>query len=71
MCCWLEDSSGCGLREDNCFFDGYMFRWLQAFCNGSVARWRPFLRKLVFALERARFRLTFRPRIGYYPMSGW
>ena len=51
------------------FFEGYMFRWLQAFCNGSVARGRPFLRKLMLALERSRFRLTSGLLACYHPMS--
>ena len=52
------------------FFEEHRFRWLQAFCNGSVAQWRQFLRKLVFALERARFRLTSGLLVCYHQMSG-
>ena len=50
-------------------FEEHMFRWLQAFCNGSVAQWRPFLRKLMFALERARFGLTSGLRVCYHLIS--
>ena len=50
-------------------FEEHMFRWLQVFCNGSVARWRPFGRKLVVVLERARFGLTSGLRVCYHLIS--
>ena len=58
------------VEGDYGLFEEHMCRCLQAFCNGSVARWIPFLRKLMLALARACFWLTSGLLVRYHQMSG-